>query len=195
MMLSRRTFMTAGAGLALAAGSSALATGRAGATAIMTADGLTREDWFLDSSGFELANDRSNAAAAGKQLALIWDQRGCPYCRELHRVDFADKTIEAYVRSHFDVLELNLNGSRIVTDFDGQKLTERQLAARYGVRLTPTIQFFPNRDDLGSKAPLAREVHRIRGFVPPKPFLAMCSFVGEHAYENGTLHDYMRRHG
>jgi thioredoxin-related protein len=186
-MLSRRTLMTAGAGLMLAAGS-------ARAAAVMTDDGFYREDWFLDSF-LELADDRSGAAAAGKQLAVIWEKRGCPYCRETHLVNFADKTIEAYIRSHFDVLELNFYGSRIVTDFDGARLGERQLAARYGVLGTPTIQFFPNSDDLGSKAPREREVHRIQGYMPPNPFLVMFSFVGERAYERGTLRDYLRQQG
>jgi thioredoxin-related protein len=193
-MLSRRTLMTAGASLALAAGSLALAAPPARAAAVMTDDGFYREDWFLDSF-LELADDRSAAAAAGRQLAVIWEKRGCPYCRETHLVNFADKAIEAYVRSHFDVLELNFHGSRIVTDFDGEKLGERQLAARYGVLGTPTIQFFPNRDDLGSRAPRDREVHRIQGYMPPNPFLVMFSFVGERAYERGTLRDYLRQPG
>jgi thioredoxin-related protein len=191
-MLTRRTLMTAGAGLALAAGSSALAAGPARAAAVMTDDGFYREDWFLDSF-LELADDRKSAAAAGRQLAVIWEQRGCSYCRDTHLVSFADKTIEAYVRNHFDVLGLNFRGSRIVTDFDGERLGERQLAAKYGIRGTPTIQFFPSRDDLGSKAPRDREAHRIYGFLPPKPFLAMFAFVGERAYERGTLRDYLRQ--
>ena len=191
-MLSRRTLMAAGASLGLAAGPCALAARPARAAAVMTDDGFYREDWFLDSF-LDLADDGSGAAAVGRQLAVIWEQRGCPYCRETHLVNFADKTIEAYVRNHFDVLELNLHGSRVVTDFDGEKLGERQLAAKYGVRGTPTIQFFPNRDDLGSKAPRDREVHRIQGYLPPNPFLVMFSFVGERAYEQGTLRDYLRR--
>jgi thioredoxin-related protein len=193
-MLSRRTLVTAGASVALAAGPFALAARPARAAAVMTDDGFYREDWFLDTF-LELADDRLSAAAAGRQLAVIWEKRGCPYCRETHLVNFADKTIESYVRSHFDVLELNFHGSRTVTDFDGEKLSERQLAARYGVRGTPTIQFFPNRDDLGSRAPRDREVHRIQGYMAPDPFLVMFSFVGERAYERGTLRDYLRPQG
>jgi thioredoxin-related protein len=193
-MLTRRTLMTAGAGVALATGACALAAQPARAAAVMTDDGFYREDWFIDSF-LELGDDRASAAAAGRQLAVMWEKRGCPYCRETHLVNFADKAIEAYVRSHFDVLELNFHGSRIVTDFDGEKLEERRLAIKYGIRGTPTIQFFPNRDDLGSKAPRDREVHRIQGYMPPNPFLVMFSFVGERAYERGTLRDYLRQQG
>jgi thioredoxin-related protein len=193
-MLSRRTLMTAGAGQVLATG--LLAAGPARAAAVMTDDGYYREDWFLDSF-LELADDRRSAAAAGRQFAVVWEQRGCPYCRDMHLINFADGSIEAYVRAHFDVLELNLHGSRIVTDFDGEQLGERQLAAKYAVRGTPTIQFFSDRGDLAaelaSTAPQDREVHRIRGYLPPKGFLAMFTFAGEHGYERGSLRDDLRQ--
>jgi thioredoxin-related protein len=191
-MLSRRALMAAGAGQFLAAG--LLAAGRARAAAVMTDDGYYREDWFIDSF-LELADDRINAAAAGRQLAVVWEQRGCPYCRDMHLVAFADSSVEAYVRAHFDVLALNLHGARIVTDFDGEKLGERQLAAKYGIHGTPTIQFFPGRGDLAGKLPLDREVHRIRGYLPPKTFLAMFAFAGERAYERGSLRDFLRQQG
>jgi thioredoxin-related protein len=184
-MLSRRALMVAGGGLVLAAGS-------AQAAAVMTDDGLYREDWFLDSF-LELAGDLKSTAAAGKQLAVIWEQRGCPYCRDTHLVNFAQKSIETYIRDHFEVIQLNLRGSRIVTDFDGERLGERQLAHKYGVHGTPIILFFPNRDDLGQKAPREREVNRIQGYMPARDFLIMFAFVAEHAYEQGSLRDYLRR--
>jgi thioredoxin-related protein len=190
-MLSRRALMAAGAGRVLATG---VAAAPVQAAPVMTDDGYYREDWFIDSF-LELADDRRNAAAAGRQLAVVWEQRGCPYCRDMHLTAFADPTVETYVRSHFDVLALNLHGARLVTDFDGDKLGERQLAARYAIRGTPTIQFFPDRGDLAGRPPLEREVHRIHGYLPPKPFLAMFAFAGEHAYERGSLRDFLRQQG
>ena len=184
-MFSRRALM-------MASGGFALAVGPARAASVMTDDGFYREDWFLDSF-LELADDLKSAAAAGKQLAVIWEQPGCPYCRDTHLVNFAQKSIETYVRRHFDVIQLNIRGSRIVTDFDGEKLGERQLAAKYGVRGTPVIQFFAKRKDLGLKEPREREVNRIQGYVPPREFLIMFAFVGDRAYERGSLRDYLRR--
>jgi thioredoxin-related protein len=184
-MLSRRALMMAG-------GSIALAAGPARATAVMTDDGFYREDWFVDSF-LELDDDLKGAAGRRKHLAVIWEQRGCPYCRDTHLINFAQKDIETYIRDYFEVIELNLHGSRIVTDFDGEKLGEKQLAGKYGVRGTPTIQFFPNLSDLGQKAPRDREVNRIQGYLVPKDFLRMFAFVAERAYERGSLRDFLRR--
>ena len=184
-MLSRRALMMAGGGLVLAAGS-------ARAKPVMTDDGYYREDWFLDSF-LDLGDDLKTTAAAGKQLAVIWEQRGCPYCRDTHLVNFARADIESYVRGHFEMVELDLHGSRTVTDFDGKQLGEKQLAAKYGVHGTPTIQFFSDRGDLAGKAPREREVNRIQGYLAPNDFMRMFAFVGERAYERGTLRDFLRR--
>lgn len=184
-MLSRRGLMMAGAGLAVAAG-------RAGAAPVMTDDGIYREDWFLDSF-LELGDDLATTVAGGKHLAIMWELRGCPYCRDTHLINLADKDIEAYIRAHFEILELNIVGSRIVTDFDGDRLGEKQLAAKYGVHYTPTIQFFPDHAaDLATRPPREREVNRIQGYLKPKDFIRMFSFVADHAYERGTLRDYLR---
>ena len=58
----------------------------------------------------------------------------------------AQKYINDYVRENFRIIQLDLWGSREVTDFDGTRLTEKALAERWGVIFTPTIVFF--KDDL-----------------------------------------------
>jgi thioredoxin-related protein len=184
-MLSRRALVMAGGGLVMAAGA-------ARAKAVLTDDGFYREDWFLDSF-LELADDLKSTAAGGKQLAIMWEQAGCPYCRQTHLVNFAQQDIETYVRDHFEIISLDIHGSRVVTDFDGKQLGEKQLAAKYGIRGTPTIQFFPDRDDLAGKAPREREVNRIQGYLAPKDFIRMFAFVAERGYERGSLRDFLRK--
>ena len=186
-MLSRRAVMMAAGGLVLPAPP-------AGATALMTEDGIYREDWFLDSF-LELADDLEDTAAKGKRLAVMWELRGCPYCRETHLVNFAQSDIETYIRARFEIVELNIVGSHYVTDFDGKKLREKELAAKYGVHYTPTIQFFPDHvAAFAGKSPHQREVHRIQGYLAPKDFIRMFAYVAEHAYERGTLRDFLRGH-
>src|SRR6266446_6919416 len=184
-MLSPACLMMAGGGLALA-------VSPARAAAVMTDDGFYREDWFVGSF-LELEDDLKGASARRKQLAVIWEQRGCPYCRDTHLVNFAQKHIEMYIRNHFELIELDIHGSRVVTDFDGEKLGEKQLAGKYGVRGTPTIQFFADLDDRSQRAAREREVNRIQGYLAPKDFLRMFAFVAERAYERGSLRDFLRR--
>jgi thioredoxin-related protein len=182
-MLSRRLFLagSAAGGLGLWGG------GEACAEAVMTDDGFYREPWFLESF-LELADDLAAATENKKRLAVMWELRGCPYCRETHLVNFAKREITSYIRERFEILQLNIIGSREVTDFDGEKLTEKAFAKKYGVRGVPVFQFFPeSAAGLAQKTPREREVARGQGYIEPRPFLDMFRFVADRAYEKGAV--------
>jgi thioredoxin-related protein len=186
-MVTRRRLIAGAAGLA-AAGLAPPAR----AAAILTDDGLYRQPWFLDSF-LELADDLDGATRAGKRFAVLWELRGCPYCRETHLVNFARGDIEEYVRANFEVLQLNIVGSRKVTDFDGTETAEKALAAKYGIRFTPTVQFFPDTvAGMAGKPPESREVARAPGYLRPDDFLALFRFVREKAYETKSFREYVR---
>ena len=187
-MPSRRAFLMGILGAATAAGGF-----RAHADAILTDDGLYRQPWFLDSF-LELPDDLDGAADKGKRLAVIWELRGCPYCRKTHLVNFVRPDIAHYIQERFEILQLNIIGAREVTDFDGEKLSEKRLAQKYEVRFTPTLQFFPDRSaGLAGSAPRGREVARAQGYLEPNDFKALFRFVAERSYETGSFDDYLRR--
>lgn len=184
LMLSRRSLLLAAA--------TACAFDRAKAEAVLTDDGLLRQPWFLESL-LELAADLDEAAASGKRFAMVFELRGCPYCKDMHLVNFADPEIAAFIKARFEILQINLIGAREVTDFDGEKLTEKRLAEKYAVRFTPTILFFPEvADGLASKKPIERDVARLQGYLRPADFRRFFAFVAEKAYERGSLRDYLK---
>jgi thioredoxin-related protein len=188
--------MTTRRDLILGAGASLLA-GAVGVPAraeepILTEDGLYKQPWFVESF-LELGDDLDQAAKRGKRFAVMWELKGCPYCRETHFVNFARPDIADFVRANFDILQLNIIGSRKVTDFDGNELGEKQIANKYGVRFTPTFQFFPaSATGLKDKEAGKREVARIAGYLRPDDFLAMFRYVREDAYETQTFRDFLR---
>ncbi|HYD65035.1 thioredoxin family protein [Azospirillum sp.] len=189
-MITRRTFAL---GLLAAGGSASLGSVPAAAEALMTEDGLHTQPWFLQSF-LHLHDDLAEAQAAGKRFAIVWEQRGCIYCRDMHVVNFAVPEVERYVRDHFTILSLNLHGARKVTDFDGEELEERKLARKYGIVFTPTIQFFPEPDQMPKgKHTVETEVFRQRGLLKPPEFLAMFRFVREKAYDATRFDEYLKR--
>lgn len=188
---SRRQFTgSALAGLSFASagfGSIAAATG-----AELNEDGLHYQPWFLDSF-LELGDDLTTAGEAGKHFAVMWELKGCPYCAETHNVNFAQNRISDFIRSNFDVLQLNFIGSRLVTDFDGEEISEKDLAKKYGVRFTPTIQFFPkNAEGLADKQPRKREVARMPGYMKPDHFLTMFQYVASESYNSKSFREYLK---
>jgi thioredoxin-related protein len=187
-MTTRRGLIVGAAALSAAG----LAGSRARADAVLTEDGLYRQPWFLESF-LELGDDLDGATKAGKRFAVMWELKGCPYCRETHLANFARPDIEDFVRTNFEVLQLNIIGSRSVKDFDGTQLSEKALAGKYGVRFTPTFQFFPeSAAGLAEKSPEKREVARAPGYLRPDDFLALFRFVREKGYETKSFRDYLR---
>src|SRR5688572_13886298 len=142
-MISRRLLLAGSAASGLAVLPGQVLPRRARAEAILTEDGIYRQPWFLESL-LELADDLAASSEKKKRLAIMWELRGCPYCKETHLVNFARPEISAFIQQHFEILQLNVIGSREVVDFDGEKLSEKRLAQKYDVRYTPTFQFFPD---------------------------------------------------
>lgn len=189
MPMTRRQMLAISAG---AAAAGVYAPAAAEAAPILTDDGLYKEPWFLESF-LELADDLKAAHKEGKRLAIMWELKGCPYCKETHFVNLARPDIADYIKANFEVLQLNIIGSRKVTDFDGSELSEKELAAKYGVRFTPTFQFFPERAaGLKDLAPAKREVTRAPGYLRPDDFLAFFRFVREKAYESKSFREFVK---
>ena len=162
---------------------------------ILTDDGLYTQEWFLQSF-LDLGEDVDEATANGKRFAIMWELKGCPYCKDTHLINFADPEINAYVRDNFEILQLNYLGSRSVTDFDGEELEEKALREKYGIRFSPVFQFFPeSSDEIAGQTGQAAETFRMRGYMEPDQFLAMFRFVKEKAYEGQTFQEYLKAGG
>jgi len=156
-------------------------------------EGRYTQSWFLNSF-LTLKDDLADATAQGKRFAILWDQRGCPYCQEMHRVNFADPAVNTFIRERFSILQLDLFGSREVTDFDGREVTERDLARRYAIAFTPTIQFLPaDVAAVAGKTGRTIEVARMPGYFRPGHFEAMFAYVHERAYERGSFQAYLKQ--
>jgi len=146
-------------------------------------EGVHTQSWFLDSF-LDLREDIADSAKEGKNLAIFWEQRGCPYCGEMHKVNLRVPETVEYIKANFNVIQLNLWGDREVTDIDGEVLSEKKLARKYRVQFTPTINFFPKDLEKGTvKSGLDVEVFRMPGYFKPFHFHSSFVFVKEQAYK------------
>jgi len=109
-------------------------------TPTMGEDGIYHYDWYHQSF-LELADDLEEALDEGKVLMIKFDQKGCIYCEKVALEIFSEPAINAYVREHFVVVQLDLYGGREVTDLDGDALAENEMGRKWGVMFTPTIYF------------------------------------------------------
>jgi thioredoxin-related protein len=146
-------------------------------------DGIYTQNWFMQSF-LDLREDHAEAKAAGNRFAIIFEQRGCIYCIKMHTEVLALKYINDYVRENFNVVQLDLWGSREVTDFDGTRIPEKKLAERWGVLFTPTVVFFKDElpPDRGKWGP-ELEVARMHLGMGPGTFYDMFTWVRTKTYE------------
>jgi len=151
-------------------------------TATLGDDGLHKQPWFQETF-FDLKEDLAEAKAQGKRLVIVWEQRGCPYCKKTHELNFRIPRISNYVKDNFFVLQLNLWGDREVTDFDGVTLPEKDFARKNRVLFTPTYQFFPETpEEAAGKPAWQAEIHRMPGYFWPFHFYFQFRYVKENGY-------------
>jgi thioredoxin-related protein len=153
-------------------------------------DGLHKQDWFLDSF-LEMSSDLSQAADDGKNLLVLFEQRGCPYCRELHEVNFTRKEITDFIKEHYLVVQLDMFGAREVLDFDGEALEEREVASKWAVNFTPTTLIFA-ADNVAAKSVAEAEAFRLPGYLKPFHYLSSLEYVANGIYKQKTFQRYLQ---
>ncbi len=90
-----------------------------------------------------MAEDLETARDEGKRLAIIFEQRGCIYCKKMHEEVFVVPEVAQFIEDNFFVVQINMFGDVDVTDFDGTTLPEKDMVKRWGALFTPSIYFFP----------------------------------------------------
>jgi thioredoxin-related protein len=109
---------------------------------------------------------------AGKPLAVLFEQKGCRECDELHREGFARPEVRQLI-ARFTVAQLDLAGSRAVVAPDGGPTNERDWAGALRIGYAPSIVFF----DAGGK-----EVFRVEGYLRPFHLASVLDYVAGGGY-------------
>jgi thioredoxin-related protein len=145
---------------------------------------IEHPDWFKESF-LDLRDDLEEARANGKQgIALYFGQVNCAYCKALMEINLGKPDIVKYLRANYDIIPLDIWGSRSVTMFDGSVINERDLAIREDTNFTPSLIFY---DETGELA------FRMRGYYKPYRFLAALKYIVEDFYKFESFRDYMER--
>ena len=144
-------------------------------------DGLHKEDWFALTFR-DVAEDMASAKEEGKRLVMIFEQRGCIYCRKMHEDILSDPEVAEYIRTNFKVVQYNMFGDEEVTDTDGEVLTEKTAARKWGFAFTPTMVFMPE-EITDSKPASQLAVQVMPGAFGKWTFLNMFRWVREKGYE------------
>ncbi|AUQ66861.1 thioredoxin family protein [Phaeobacter inhibens] len=154
-------------------------------------DGLHKTPWMRETFK-DLREDLEEANAEGKRLVLFFEQRGCIYCTKMHEEVFPKPEISSYIADNFFVVQLNLYGDVEVTDFDGETLSEKDMARKWGILFTPTMMFLPQEV---SEVPAPQAAVSIMpGAFGVGTTLDMFTWVKEERYKLDNGEDFQRYH-
>lgn len=155
-------------------------------------DGLHKTPWMRDTFK-DLGEDLAEANAEGKRLMLIFEQRGCIYCTEMHEKVFPDPEITSYIEDNYFVVQLNLHGDIEITDLDGEVLTEKQAARKWGIMFTPSMLFLP--EEVSGDDPATREAVAVMpGAFGKGTTIDLLTWINEKRYEDQSEEDFQRYH-
>ena len=155
-------------------------------------DGLHKTDWMRDTFK-DLSEDLAEANDEGKRLLIMFEQRGCVYCTKMHNDVFPDPDVTRMIEETYFVVQMNLYGDIEVTDFDGEVLSEKAMARKWGMLFTPTMMFLPEEVAEGMTAPQAA-VAVMPGAFGKGTTLDMLTWVAEKRYEDQSEEDFQRYH-
>lgn len=162
------------------------------AAATVGDDGLHIQPWIRDTFK-DLQEDLDEANAEGKRLAIFFEQRGCIYCTKMHETVYPDPELSDYIDENFFVIQLNLHGDLEVLDFDGETLSEKKIARKWGILFTPSVIFLPEVVD-GDKTAIQSAVAMMPGAFGRWTTLDMFTWVNEKRYELDSDEDFQRYH-
>ena len=160
--------------------------------AAMGDDGLHKADWMRETFK-DLNEDLAEANAEGKRLMLLFEQRGCVYCRKMHEEVFSDAEVADYIRDNYFVVQMNLHGDTEIVDFDGEAITEKAAARKWGLLFTPTILYLPEEVEEGKNAAQAAVASQPGAFSKGTT-LDLMTWVEEKRYELDNGEDFQRYH-
>lgn len=144
----------------------------------MRSDGIHTESWMKSMTFLDLKEDAAEAMAEGKGLVIIFEQPGCGSCERLHEVNFQEKPLVDYITQHFDVMQINMYGDNLVTDFDGEELSEARFSEKVLINFSPTTLFY---------APDGSEIFRIPGYLAPEFYQSGFEYVVDQGPQKGIM--------
>ncbi len=138
-------------------------------------------NWFKQSF-LDISEDVNEATSQNKHLMLFIDLDGCPYCTKMLNESFAaENETSKFIKEHFDVINLNVKGSRELT-WQGKSMSEKEFAANLHIQYSPTILFLDKEKQV---------VLKLNGYRNIQSFKTILEYIDGKFYTTKTLSEYL----
>lgn len=145
---------------------------------------ITLPDWFK-LSFLDIYDDIDEAVAKGKDgLIVYFGQKHCPYCKAHLEINWGNPDIVKYTRDRFDVIAIDVKGSRNITTVEGRVYEEKAFSVKQKTNFTPSLLFYNAKKEI---------VLKLQGYHSPYKFRAALEYVSDKHYEKETFREYLSR--
>jgi len=110
------------------------------------------------------AADSAEALSAGKPVVLYVSRSDCTFCKRFEQEVLAPLIKSGRFADEVIYRELMMDAPGLLTDLDGTDITAAQLAARYGVHVSPTLLFLDGNGDMLSRAKVGYDGNELFSF-------------------------------
>jgi thioredoxin-related protein len=104
-------------------------------------------DFFHTFSG-SLPTELGQIKAENKfGIVLFFSTSHCRFCKRMKQTVFNQPSVQKYFRSHFRILEIDIESNALLTNASGGKQSYIEYAKTNRIRLTPTITFLDQQGE------------------------------------------------
>ncbi len=141
-------------------------------------------EWFKQSF-LDMQEDVEEAKESDKHVMLFMSLKFCPYCTKMLKENFKeDAKLQSYIEQNFDVIGIDIKGSKEIAINEDLTLTEKEYAAHLKVQYTPTIIFLDQDNNV---------VVRVNGYRSSQNFKYILDYVKNKEYKKMTLTQYVEK--
>lgn len=99
--------------------------------------------YFFEQSLGDLTEELEIARDEGKKgVFVFFELSDCPFCHRMKQTVLNQPEVQAYFKSHFHSLAIDIVGDIEIVDFQGNDTTQKEFAQAHRVRATPLLAFF-----------------------------------------------------
>jgi len=144
---------------------------------------LTLPDWFKVSF-LDIREDLDEANRSKRGLIIYFGLKHCPYCKAQLEKSWGRTDIINYTRQHFDVIGIDVRGSKPVTDLNGKESNEKEYVIQQQANFTPSLLFYDKH---------GRLAFRQSGYRQPYQFKAALEYVADDHHLKEPFPEYFAR--
>ncbi len=126
----------------------------------------------------------SEAGKKNKRVFIYFGREGCGFCEVTNKKGFSDTSVQDRYKSNYELVYVDAESGKRLTLPSGERVTERDLGARYKAFVTPVFVFLE---------PDGNQILKRVGIQTSQQLLAYDDFVQKGLYKQQTFEQYEKK--